>query len=393
LNKNETSLALTILLGVLMALSALGTDLYVPALPDTAAYFSAPVSATQLTLTTYFLGLAIGQLLWGPLSDRYGRRPVLFIALAMMLVVTAVAPLMPSIGALTALRLGQGLAMSGGVVVARSVVRDLHSHEHAARLLARMLIVFSVVPIAAPVVGAALTSYAGWRAIFCTYAAVALALLAASTFGLRETAPDQRRSARPSEIARTLASILSERRFIAPLLLFLCCQMGILAWVASSAFTLAHAGVSVTSYGWMFAGVMLGQIAGAWVASRFVMRVGSARMMRVGTWLFLAGGLGAAALSWGGATHWIALVVPFGVLLFGSALIIPSATSLALTPFPHAAGAASSLIGAIGFTSGALLSTVLGVAFDGSSRPMTMLAAVAGVAAFVFERRLARGTA
>jgi DHA1 family bicyclomycin/chloramphenicol resistance-like MFS transporter len=310
-----------------------------------------------------------------------------------MLVITALAPLMPSIGALTALRLGQGLAMSGGVVVARSVVRDLHAHEQAARLFARMMIVFSIVPIGAPVLGAALTAYAGWRAIFCTYAVTALALLAASAAGLRETAPAERRSARPSEIARTLAGILSQSRFINPLLLFLCCQMGILAWVASSAFTLAHAGVSVTNYGWMFAGVMLGQIAGAWVASRFVMRLGSARLMRTGTWLVLAGGLAAAALSWGGTTHWLALVLPFGVLLFGSALIIPSATSLALTPFPHAAGAASSLIGAIGFTSGALLSAVLGVAFDGTSRPMTTLAAVAGVAALVFERRLARGKA
>ena len=392
MNKNRTSLALTLLLGILVALSALGTDLYVPALPDTAASFGAPVSATQLTLTTYFLGLALGQLLWGPLSDRYGRRPVLVAALVVMLGITAAAPFMPGIGELAALRLVQGFAMAGGVVIARSIVRDLHSHEQAARLLARMMVVFSFVPICAPISGALLTQSGGWRAIFWTYAVIAAALLAAVLAGLRETAPAERRSAHPGEIARTLAGILSDRRFVAPLLVFLCCQAGILAWVASSAFTLAHAGVSVTAYGWMFAGVMLGQIVGAWAASRFVLRLGSARLMRSGTVIVIVGGVAAAAFAWAGAQHWLALVAPFALLLFGTALVLPSATAAALSPFPQAAGAASSLIGAIGFIVAALLSTLLGALFDGTARPMASVAALAGVGALIFERRLARGS-
>ena len=391
MKNNDTPAALTLLLGVLISLSALGTDLYVPALPDVAAAYSAPVSAAQFTLTTYFLGLAVGQLVWGPLSDRYGRRPVLLAALGLMLAVTVAAPFMPSIGALIVARLVQGLGMSGGVVVARSIVRDLHAHEQAARLLARMMIVFSIVPIAAPISGALLTAHAGWRAIFWSFALIACALLVVVGAGLRETAPAERRSAHPADIARGLGRILSDARFRAPLLVFLSCQMGILAWVASSAFTLAHMGVPIDAYGWMFAGVMLGQIAGAWVASRFVLRLGSARLMRAGSWLVLGGGLAVAALAWGGAQHWLALVVPFAVLLFGTALVLPSATSLALSPFPQAAGAASSLIGAIGFTAGAALSTLLGVLFDGTARPMASAAALAGLAAFGFQRMLAHG--
>ncbi|HYR37249.1 MAG TPA: MFS transporter, partial [Burkholderiales bacterium] len=257
--------------------------------------------------------------------------------------------------------------------------------------LARMMIVFSIVPIAAPVSGALLTAHAGWRAIFWTYVLIAVGLLVAVAVGLRETAPAERRSAHPAEIARGFAAILADRRFQAPLLVFLSCQMGILAWVASSAFTLAHMGVAIDAYGWMFAGVMLGQIAGAWVASRFVLRFGSARLLRAGGWLVLAGGLAAALFAWAGAQHWATMVGPFALLLFGTALVIPSATALALSPFPQAAGSASSLIGAIGFTAGAALSTLLGVLFDGTARPMASVAALAGLAAFAFERLLAHG--
>src|SRR6185295_996482 len=182
-------------------------------LPAVGAAFAAPVGAAQLTLTLYFVGIAAGQLTWGPLSDRYGRKPVLFTALAIALAVTACAPLLPSIGALAAARLAQGFAMAGGVVVARSIVRDLHAHEQAARLLARMMIVFSVVPIAAPVSGALLTAHAGWRAIFWTYVVIAGGLLVAVAAGLRETAPPQRRSAHPAEIARAFGRILADGRF------------------------------------------------------------------------------------------------------------------------------------------------------------------------------------
>jgi MFS transporter, DHA1 family, multidrug resistance protein len=392
LNKNETSAALTILLGILIALSALGTDLYVPALPDVAVFYAAPLSAAQLTVTTYFLGLALGQLAWGPLSDRYGRRPVLIAALALMLVVTAASPFMPSAGALAGARLVQGVGMSGGVVVARSIVRDLHAHEQAARLLARMMIVFSIVPIAAPVSGALLTSAAGWRAIFWTYALIAGGLLAAVIAGLRETAPAERRSVHPVAIAAGFAGMLAEPRFLGPLLVVLACQLAILSWVASSAFTLAGMGVSVDAYGWMFAGVMLGQISGAWVASRLVVRLGMAQLVRSGSWLVLAGGVAAAAFAWAGAAHWAAIVAPFALLLFGTALVLPNATALALTPFPRAAGSASSLIGAIGFTAGALLSTLLGSLFDGTPRPMASAAALAAVGVFGFERLLRNGS-
>jgi DHA1 family bicyclomycin/chloramphenicol resistance-like MFS transporter len=224
-------------------------------------------------------------------------------------------------------------------------------------------------------------------------AAVAFILIL-SMRSLRETAPAQRRSVHPGAIARTFASILSERRFLSPFLVVFCAQVGILAWVSNSAFTLVRGlGVGTVAYGLMFALVMLGQITGAWAASRLVLRLGIPRMLRVGALLMLLAGAAAAALAWGGVSHWLAVTLPFTVLLFGTALIVPNATAAALTPFPASAGAASSVIGALGFTAGALISTALGAAYDGSARPMASVAALAGAGAFLFERFLIRGKA
>jgi DHA1 family bicyclomycin/chloramphenicol resistance-like MFS transporter len=392
LNKQDPSLPLTVLLGVLIALPAMGTDLFVPALPGLAQALAVDVAAAQFTLTTYFAGLGAGMLLWGPLSDRYGRKPVLCAGLVMMLAASLLAAFVDSVGAVAAARLAQGLAMSSGAVIGRAVVRDLHAHEQAARLLARMTIVFSLVPISAPVIGALIAGAAGWRAIFWCFAAVGVVLVAAAAAGLRETAPSERSSVHPAHVARTWLHILAERRFVAPFLLVLCAHVGILAWVSSSAFVLVRGfGISTEGYGFAFAAVMLGQITGAWASSRLVLRIGIARLLRLGAALMLAAGVAAAVLAWAGVGHWAAVVLPFLFFLIGSALTVPNATAAAISPFPGSAGAAVSLLGAVGFGVGAIISSGLGAAFDGSARAMTTLAACGGVGAFLLERKLFRG--
>jgi DHA1 family bicyclomycin/chloramphenicol resistance-like MFS transporter len=394
LNSKPTPASLTVLLGLLMALPALGTDLFVPSLPALAQSFAASVSAGQSALTTYFVGLAAGMLVWGPLSDRFGRRPVLLAGLATMFAASVAAALMDSIAGVAAARLAQGFAMASGAVVVRSIVRDLHAHEQAAHLLASITIVFSLVPIAAPILGAQLAGRWGWQAVFWGIAAAGAALLAATAAWLKETAPLPRRSVHPLALAASFASILRDRRFFAPMLLALCTQVGLLAWVSNSAFTLVRGlGVSTVAYGWMFALVMLGQISGAWSSRRLVLRIGMARLMRAGVLLSLGAGLVAAALAWAGVAHWLAVVLPFAVFLFGTALVMPNATATALSPFPGMAGTVSSLLGAMCFTGGALMSTLLGVTFDGTARPMASAAALAAFCAFLFERRLARGKA
>ena len=392
MNKQDPSLALTVLLGVLIALPALGTDLFVPALPRLADALSVDVLAAQFTLTTYFAGLGIGMLAWGPLSDRYGRKPVLLVGLATMLAASLMAASADSAGAVAIARFAQGVAMASGSVIGRAVVRDLHAHEQAARLLARMTMVFSLVPLTAPFLGALLSVRAGWRAIFWCYVLVGVVLIAAAAAGLRETAPSERRSIHPADIARTWLEILCDARFIAPFLLVVCAHVGILAWVSASAFVLIRGfGIEPAGYGLAFGAVMLGQICGAWVSSRLVVRLGIPRLLRLGAAAMLAAGAAAAVLAWSGVAHWSAVVLPFLAFLFGSALTVPNAMAAAISPFPASAGAAVSLIGAVGFGIGAAISTVLAAAFDGSARPMATLAAIGGIGAFLLERKLVRG--
>jgi len=387
LNKQDPSLPLTVLLGVLIALPAMGTDLFVPALPLLAETLSVDVNTAQFTLTTYFAGLGAGMLFWGPLSDRYGRKPVLCAGLATMLAASIAAALVDSAGAVAVARLAQGLAMASGSVIGRAVVRDLHAHEQAARLLARMMIVFSLVPLTAPVIGALISGAAGWRAIFWCFSLVGGVLFAATLLGLRETAPSARASIHPAAIARTWLHIFADPRFVAPFLLVLCAHLGILAWVSSSAFVLVRGfGISIGGYGLAFGAVMLGQIAGAWVSSRLVVRLGIPRLLRFGTATMFAAGAAGAVLAWSGVGHWSAVVLPFLAFLFGSALTVPNATAAAISPFPAAAGAAVSLVGAVGFGVGAVISSTLGAAFDGTARPMATLAAFGGLAAFVLNR-------
>jgi DHA1 family bicyclomycin/chloramphenicol resistance-like MFS transporter len=382
---------LVVLLGLLIALPALGTDMFVPALPALARALGSDVGAAQLTMTLYFVGLAAGQLLWGPLSDRYGRKPVLVSGLAIMLAASLAAAAAESVSAVVAARLAQGLGMSSGALIARTIVRDLYAHEQAAKLLSSMTIVFSLVPVTAPLTGGALAETAGWPAVFLALAAFAAALLAAVAF-LRETAPPLR--AHGAGIAATFAAILRDRRFLAPYSVFLCTQIGVLAWVSNSSFTLVSGfGVAPTAYGAMFTLVMSGQILGAWLSSRLVLRLGIARMLRAGAALMLAGGAAAGAAAWLGAGHWAAVVVPFIFFLLGAALVVPNATAAAMAPFPASAGAVSSLIGTIGFAAGALISTALGAAFDGTARPMATLAAAAGAGAFILERITRHGKA
>jgi DHA1 family bicyclomycin/chloramphenicol resistance-like MFS transporter len=362
-------------------------DMFLPSVPVIAQSFGAAPGAAQSSVTTYLLGLAVGQFAWGPVSDRYGRKPVLLAGLGLFLLSSACAIAADSVQEVVLLRFAQGAGMSSGPVVARSIVRDLYAREQAAHLLARMMAVFGVIPVAAPLVGGQAVAIGGWPAVFCVFAAVALALLAAVAFGLRETAPAERPSIAPARIAASYALLFADARFRASLATMLLAQMGIIAFVSSSSLAMVQAlHLTPTAFSLLFAAIMLGQITGGITGSRLVAKLGIGRMVRLGAALTLAGGVLLAALSLAGVPHWSAVVLPMILYLFGCSFMIPNATAAALSPFPKMAGAASSLLGAMPFGLGAAVSAVLAGAFDGTTRPMALAIAIFGSLAFLSER-------
>ena len=383
------SFGLTVLLGLMIALTSIAVDSALPAMPEFARALDGDAAASQFTLTALFAGIAAGQLLWGPISDRHGRKPALIAGLALALVSAASCAAAPNLAMLAVSRFVQGIAVSVGPVLSRTVARDLYTHEHAARLLARVMVVFSVAPIAAPLIGGELLALFGWRAVFVFHAAVAAALLVAASSGLKETAPAGREPLPWAHIASQFGALLGYRRFLAPYLVLLAGQMGIMAWIVNSPFALVRGlGVTPRGYALLFALVMLGQVFGAYASARLVMGRGIPAMLRLGTRLAFTAGAALLALDLAGVRHWSAVVGPMILYLFASSFIVPHATAAALSPYAQRAGTASSLMGAIQFTCGAALGALLGALFEGSARPMIIAVACAGLATLLFERTL-----
>jgi DHA1 family bicyclomycin/chloramphenicol resistance-like MFS transporter len=390
LSQAPASFRLTLLLGVFIALIALGIDSTVPTLPAVATAFGTEPGAAQITLTGLFAGVACGQLVWGPLSDRFGRKPSVYAGLALIAAASAAGTLAPTTAVLAWLRFVQGFGLSCGPVIGRSIVRDLYSHEQAAQLLARMTIVFALVPIAAPLAGSALLAAGGWSAVYWLHAAIAAALGAAVARILPETAPAVRAPPTPSAMASSFVRLLGQRAFLAPLLVMLGVQLGILAFVTNSSLTLIRGfGLTPSEFGLAYAGVMSGQIVGAWASSRLVTRYGIGAMLRFGTALAAVAGAVVAALAWLDVRHWSAVVAPMVAYLFAASFVIPNATAAALSPFPQSAGSASSLMGALAFALGSALGAGLGWSFDGSARPMASAIALSAAAAWSATHLLA----
>jgi DHA1 family bicyclomycin/chloramphenicol resistance-like MFS transporter len=371
-----------LLIGALSAMVALAIDSTLPTMPLIAQSLGANAAAAQLPLTGILLGVACGQMLWGPLSDRVGRRPALLAGLALAAGAGFACAAATSVGALAWLRFVQGIGASSATVLARSIVRDLYAREQAARMLSHTTVVFATVPIAAPLAGSLLLAWPGWPAIFVLHAIVAALLAGAVAVRLAETAPRARAAAPAAGLVRSCASLLAQRAFVAPVLVLLCVMAGVMAWITNSAFVLIRGlGVAPSAYALMFALVMLGQIAGAYANSRLVMRYGIRKMLRTGTLLGAAAGLAAFGFAAGGVAHWTALVLPQTIYMFAFGFIMPNATAAALTPFPQSAGTASSLIGTIQFAAGAAIGILVGALYDGSALALTAVLAAGAVAA------------
>jgi MFS transporter, DHA1 family, multidrug resistance protein len=376
---------LTLLLAMLTALGPLSMDMYLPSLPDIAHVLSAPVARTQLTISSYLIGFAAGQMIYGPLSDRYGRRPVLLAAVALYLASTLACAAAQSVDVLIAARALQGISGSGAIVLARAIVRDVYSGVQAARELSLMGSISATAPIVAPMIGGVLQAAFGWRANFiCMSAGGLIALVVASRL-LPETLRPANRAGSLSffSMMRGYGAVAHHRGFVIYLGIITTTYAGLFAWVSGASVVLQGVyGLSPVTFGFTFALGAAGYMLGAMIATRLVVRLGLDRTIGVGVVVIAAGGLALVlAVATGIPGLW--LVAAMALYLAGVGLAMPQAMAGALTPFPDRAGTAASLMGLVQQALAAIIAAVIGGFLVRSVWPVTGVVVAMSTLTFV----------
>ncbi|MEP6799656.1 MAG: multidrug effflux MFS transporter [Lapillicoccus sp.] len=365
-----------VVLGLLSTFGPLSLDLYLPALPSLATDLATTTSSAQLSITACLIGLATGQLVAGPMSDRYGRRRPLVIGLALYLLSSAACAVAPSIEVLLALRLLQGLAGSAGIVIARAVARDLFSGRVLLVVFARLMLVSGMAPIAAPVLGGQLSRVMSWRGIFWCLAAVGVALLACGLFGLPESHPASRRTT--GGLAATLHGfrrLLRDRPFVAVVTSSGLAAASLFAYIAGATFVLQRIyGLSATGFSLVFGsnavGILLLSQLGAMLARRGWPAL---RVMAIGIVINLVGALTLCVVV---VAHLSlsAILTALFVMVAALGFVFPTATTLAMSDHPDQAGAASSLLGMGQFVLGGVVAPLVGLRGEESAVPLGVVA-------------------
>ena len=373
--------ALTLLLSLLTALGPLSMDMYLPSLPDIGRTLHAPVPDVQLTISSYLFGFAVGQIFYGPISDRIGRKPILLAALVLYGAASIGCAMAQSIDGLIALRFLQALGGAGAIVLARAVVRDLYSGARAGRELSLMGSITAFAPIVAPMIGGVLQTLFGWRAtfillvIFAGIAGSAAARLLPET--LRQRTPGPFSLAAMGALYR---SVLRHRGFLANLGILTTTFVGLFAWVSGAPIVMQGSsyGLSPLLFGVTFAMAAAGYMLGTFIAARIVMRIGIDRTMGIGCVTLAAGGLIMAAVVALHLANVIWFVAAMTIYLAGLGFALPASMAGALTPFPDRAGTASSLMGFTQQSAAAIAAAAIGLYLGRSAWPVAGVVATMG---------------
>ena len=352
-----------LILGSFVAIGPLTIDMYLPALPTITRELETTSAAVQLTLTGTLVGLALGQLVLGPLSDAFGRRRPLLAGTALHVLASLLVIIAPNLAVLGALRVLQGAGAAAGMVIAIAVVRDLYDGRAAATMLSRLFLVLGAAPVLAPTIGGEMLRYTSWRGIFAVLAAYGVVMVVVGARLLPETLPPERR--RSSGVRGTLRGyreLLHDRAYVGLVLVAGLTMAGLFSYVSGSAFVYqGEFGLDEQQFGLLFGAGAFWLIAATQLNPVLLGRWSPAQILVAGTVVgALAGGLlvALAVTTTGGL--W-AVVVTLWAVLFACGLALPNAPALALSRHGEAAGTAAALLGAVQFGVGALVSPVVGV--------------------------------
>ena len=392
MNVPRPSVGLAVLLTTLVALGPLSTDLYLPSLPTLARVFASDVASVQLTLSVFLAGFACGQIVYGPLSDRYGRRPVLLGGLLLFCVGSLGCVFAESIDRLILARFVQALGACAGPVIGRAVVRDLWGASESARVIAYMGGAMAIGPLLGPTLGGFLTVLFGWQSNFVLLLLVAVVQLAVVARVLGES--NVHRDPEATTPARMLANfrrLLADRSYLGYLLTFSFSYSALFAFISASSFVLADRhGLTPQVYGMCFGIVVAGYLIGSVASGRLVRRLGSDGLLARGACLGAVAGVSMAVLEFSGVHGVAAILAPMFFCTVATGLVMPNAIARALAPYPTMAGSASALMGFVQMTLAAGVGIAVGHALAAGAQALAVAVALCSVLALLSYLALIR---
>ncbi|HET8789752.1 MAG TPA: multidrug effflux MFS transporter [Modicisalibacter sp.] len=390
-----TSPIAVVVLAAMVAMGPLATSMYLPAFPAMAETLGVGADEIQLTLSAYMVGLAVAQLLCGPLADRFGRKPLLLSGMALFCVGSVGCMFSDSINMLFGYRFFQAFGAASGMVLAQAMIRDTFAPIDAAKKLAYMGSTTAIAPALAPVVGGALLVAFGWPSIFLVLALYSALTLAIVSVGLPESLPRERRQPlHPRTVSGNYLAVISNRGFLAHALAVSLMFAGHYGFMSGAPFVLIGLfDVPEARFGWYFLFVVVAFITGSLLGARLNSRVGGHRLILAGGSLLVLAGTLMLAFVVSGIDAVAAIIGPQIIYGIGSGMMMPQLIAGALAPFHHMAGTAASLLGFIQMGSAAASSALVGHLYDGTALPMVLIIALAGIGALTIYLALASRSA
>lgn len=367
------TLSLIAVLAATLVVGEMATDMFLSSLPTLAFVFDATTSRVQLTLSVYLLGFAIAQLIYGPVSDRFGRRIPLLAGTGLFVVATIGVALSTSIEMLIVFRFVQSLGGAAGYVIALAIVRDMHDGDIAASMLARLGTVIGIAPAIAPVIGGYLLVWFGWQANFVFLAAWGVFVMVLFALLIQESNrhPDPH-ALRPVKIVRNYGLLLRNRTYLGYSLTLVFAFSTFFAFLSGAPFVFIEVlGVAPQNFAYLITIQVVGFVAGTTLADRLTKRVGIDRLLEIAVLLAAFGGITTGLLPWLGIESVVGIIAPMVVFAFAIGFIFPLGTAGAIGPFPHMAGTAAALLGFLESAAGAAFGALVGVLHDGTVIPMT----------------------
>ena len=373
---------MTGLLGAMAMLGPLSIDIVLPVLPTMAQELGEPMGRIEWSMTAIFTGGALGQLIYGPLSDRYGRKPVILVALILFTISTIAVSRATTLEPIIFWRFIQGLVMASGRIIANAAARDQFDRERLGKLISLIFLVSVSASVINPLIGGFLVTHFGWQSVFLVMTGYGVTLILAVTFFYTETISNKDSTAlHPIPMILNFSHPMKNQEFKTCLLSGGFAVAGFVAFLsASSGVAKSSFGLNAQEYSYAFTGVVAPFLIVSIFSNHYIERIGSHRFIIMGGFLEAVGGLGMLVFALTGSSHPLSFFGPMALFVIGFSFLYPLSTAKALNPFKAIAGTASSLLGFMQNIMGALVSALLAVFIDGTALPISLAIAFCGTA-------------